>query len=79
MSQTRAGFHRVTSWGVSVVGDAADGFTGTAHHENPAALAFGPECDPLTVRRKCRLRIVVGRICGEVDRVLPTDALQIDV
>src|SRR5215831_8665101 len=49
------------------------------HDEDSAAISLRAERDEIAGWRKGRLRVGDRRVLGQVNRVLPSDALQIDV
>ena len=58
---------------------APDGLAGAPHDEDAAAVAAGAERDSFAVRGEDGLVVVVGRVSRQVEGILPSDALQVDV
>src|SRR2546427_9009572 len=49
------------------------------HHEYPAAFSLRAKGNAITIGREPRLRIIGGRILRQVDGILPTHSLKIDI
>ena len=64
---------------ITEVGQALHRFAGGSHDKDAAALSFRAKSDPLTIGRKGWLRVVGGRVCGQVAWILSAHSLHIQI